>query len=341
MNNILVFTAIIFATTVAIYLFGKNHFVLKKLKTNDEFSCESTKATSPKNIITGTGFVFLIIFYLSIIFFHFHQKVSLPHNFIYFVIMSFLITIISLIDDVKPLDPVLRLLIQFFCVFSSLTSLDLISINIPFKVAILFSLIIWIYIINVTNFIDGSDGVCCINVLNFFIGVLILDYFFNLNSFGVIIAKIIIPILISFLFFNYPPAKNYMGDTGSIFLGFLVGFSILELILKEFYFVIFLYAYPLLDVTIVLFQKTLKGYLPWKRLSDYFFLMPKKKYLYNNKQLSVVSKKIFYCFLIYSILNYTFIILSSYFNNKLLLIGNVIIALLLILFFKSGRIRAN
>ena len=49
-----------------------------------------------------------------------------------------------------------------------------------------------------------------------------------------------------------------MGDAGSIFLGFLVGFSFLELIIKEIYIVIILYIYPLLDCSITLFKKTLK-----------------------------------------------------------------------------------
>jgi len=341
MSNFLVFIAILFATILAISLYNKNYWVLKYLKTNDEFSYESLNSTNPKNVITGTGFIFLVIFYLSLIFFNYYKKVALPNNFIYFVAMSFLITIISLIDDIKKLDPILRLLIQLFCVFSSLTCLSLITVNIPLKIVILLSLIIWIYFINITNFIDGSDGVCCINVLNFFIGILILDYFYDLNCFSVIIAKIIIPILIAFFFFNYPPAKNYMGDAGSIFLGFLVGFSFLELIIKEMYFVIILYIYPLLDCSITLFKKILKGYMPWARLGDYYFLKPKKLNSYNFKELSIVSKKVFYLFFIYSILNFILIILSVYLNNKFFFFANIILAFGLILIFDSEKIKPS
>jgi UDP-N-acetylmuramyl pentapeptide phosphotransferase/UDP-N-acetylglucosamine-1-phosphate transferase len=341
MSNFLVFIAILFATILAISFYNKNYWVLKYLKTNDEFSYESLNSTNPKNVITGTGFIFLVIFYLSLIFFNYYKKVALPNNFIYFVAMSFLITIISLIDDIKKLDPILRLLIQLFCVFSSLTCLYLITVNIPLKIVILLSLIIWIYLINITNFIDGSDGVCCINVLNFFIGILILDYFYDLNCFSVIIAKIIIPILIAFFFFNYPPAKNYMGDAGSIFLGFLVGFSFLELIIKEMYFVIILYIYPLLDCSITLFKKILKGYMPWARLGDYYFLKPKKLNSYNFKELSIVSKKVFYLFFIYSILNFILIILSVYLNNKIFFFANIILAFGLILIFNSEKIKPS
>lgn len=339
MISILIFSVIIFTTILAINFYSKNYWIRKNLKTNDEFSFEILDSSYNKNIISGTGVIFFIIFYLSLFFFNYYKKVSLPYNFIYFIMMSFLIMIISFIDDIKKLDPILRLLIQLFCVFSSLTCLNLIGINIPFKIALLFSVIIWIFLINITNFIDGSDGICCVNVLNFFIGILILDYFYDLDCFAVIIAKIIIPILIGFLFFNYPPAKNYMGDAGSIFLGFLVGFSFLELIIKEIYIVIILYIYPLLDCSITLFKKTLKGYMPWKRLGDYYFLKPKKKNYYNFEQLRIISKKVFYLFIFYSIINFTLIFLSVYFNNIFFIIGNVILAFTLILIFNSEKIK--
>ena len=67
-----------------------------------------------------------------------------------------------------------------------------------------------------------------------------------------------------------------------------------------------------------MFKKILKGYLPWARLGDYYFLKPKKLNSYNFKELSIVSKKVFYLFFIYSILNFILIILSVYLNNKAL-----------------------
>jgi UDP-N-acetylmuramyl pentapeptide phosphotransferase/UDP-N-acetylglucosamine-1-phosphate transferase len=331
------FFLIAIITIFFIYFYNRNNWVLSYLRTNDEFSNENSIHTQ-KKIFTGTGIVFLIIFYFGIFFYSF-QKIYYPHNFFYFVAMLSIITIISFIDDIKRLDPIFRLLIQLICVYSSLTSLNLVSINIPFKISILLSVILWIYFTNITNFIDGSDGVCCINVLNFFFGILILNYFYNFNFFSVTIAKIIIPILMAFLLFNYPSAKNYMGDAGSIFLGFLVGFSALEFIIGGFYVIIILYIYPLLDCSISLTKKILKGYWPWERLSDYYYLIPKKKNSYNNSELAIVSKKIFYYFVTLSSLNIFFLILSIYFNIKLLLIFNILFSFILINIFRGGRIK--
>lgn len=333
------FFLITIITIFSIYFYNRNKWVSNYLRTNDEFSNESSKIRS-KKIFTGTGIVFLIVFYFGIFFYSF-EKFNTPHNFFYFIAMLSIITIISFIDDINRLDPIFRLLIQLICVYSSLTSLNLVSINMPFKISILFSVILWVYFINITNFIDGSDGVCCINVLNFFIGIIILSYFYNFNFFSVTIAKIIVPILLAFLLFNYPSAKNYMGDAGSIFLGFLVGFSVLEFIIGGIYFILILYIYPLLDCSITLTKKILKGYWPWERLGDYYFLMPKKQSSYNNNELTVVSKKVFYYFAAHSILNIFFIVLTIYLNIKLLLFFNILFSFILINIFRSRRIKVN
>ena len=81
-----------------------------------------------------------------------------------------------------------------------------------------FALIVWVYLINITNFIDGSDGHCSMHVLFFMLGVVLDSYFQSEIYFSTILAFIIIPILIIFIvFFNKPKAISFMGDTGSIF----------------------------------------------------------------------------------------------------------------------------
>ena len=73
-----------------------------------------------------------------------------------------------------------------------------------------FVLIIWVYIINITNFIDGSEMVI-VRCMYFFLmlGVVLNSYFQSEIYFSTILAFIIIPILIIFIvFFNKPKAKR-------------------------------------------------------------------------------------------------------------------------------------
>ena len=148
----------------------------------------------------------------------------------------------------------------------------------PLKLSILLALVIWVYFINITNFIDGSDGFCSIHIIIFFLGILLINYLFNINLFSAVIAKVLLPIIVSFLFFNFPNAKIYMGDAGSIFLGFLVGYSFLELsVAGHLFYALSLYAYPIIDCTICILNKFFRGYFPWERHGDYFFLKVKKR----------------------------------------------------------------
>lgn len=84
-----------------------------------------------------------------------------------------------------------------------------------------------VYIINCANLTDGIDGLAgsialIISVMFFLYGVNFTDYSLSLTCsalFGAVLA---------FLVFNFHPAKIFMGDTGSLFLGgFIVGAAML------------------------------------------------------------------------------------------------------------------
>ena len=152
----------------------------------------------------------------------------LPNRYYIFFVSLTILTLVSLWDDIKEIDPKMRLIIQLVLIYFSLTNLNLESLNLPLKLTIFLALAFWVYIINITNFIDGSDGHCAIHSISFFIGTFYISYFFKVESFSYYLALINIPVLIAFLYFNKPNALAFMGDTGSIFLGYIIGFIVLE-----------------------------------------------------------------------------------------------------------------
>lgn len=78
-----------------------------------------------------------------------------------------------------------------------------------------------VYIVNVVNFTDGIDGLCTsvtlVSAIGFFIVAHMLEY--NLIK---VLAAALIGGCIGFLFGNLYPAKIFMGDTGSFFLGGMI-----------------------------------------------------------------------------------------------------------------------
>jgi UDP-N-acetylmuramyl pentapeptide phosphotransferase/UDP-N-acetylglucosamine-1-phosphate transferase len=275
-------------------------------------------------IITNILINFFLDTEVKKIFFDFSQR------FYLFIISIIILTITSLIDFKIKLHPAFRLAIQFIVTFASLSLIKfpLVDPNIiPLKAQFALVIIFWIYIINVTNFIDGIDGMMGLNVLGFLICILVYLFFSNSYKNHIFFISItILPILLTFLIFNWPKAKLFISDCGAIPIGYIVGYLLIYLFSINQYFIFLIsFLYPILDVTLTLFKKTLiKQTVPWARLFDYAFLQPilrgKKKHFFVLKFILMLI-----------LLNITFIILNAkYYVNNIILLSIIIITNFLI-----------
>ena len=154
---------------------------------------------------------------------------NLPNNFFFTLLALSILVFISAADDLKPIDPKIRLIFQLICVYFSISSIPIYELNFPLKISIFICLCAWVYIINITNFTDGSDGFLGTNTIFLYTNLIIINHIFELDLFSSEISLFILPSIIIFLFFNKPNVKLYMGDTGSIFIGFINGYIFLEL----------------------------------------------------------------------------------------------------------------
>lgn len=334
MNLNILLPAISFFITLFLILFIKqNSFFLKKLTVYDEFVLKRGSDKQNK-VVSGTGIVFFITFLISNIFF-LNSNIDLPNRYIFFIISLTILTLLSFKDDIRPIDPKLRLITHLACIYISIATLQINLIPLPLKVSILLSVLIWVYLMNITNFIDGSDGFCAINVIFFYIGILFLSSKVY-PLFSYYLALIILPILLVFLVFNFPNAKIFMGDTGAIFLGFLIGFSFLEVaILINPIYGIILFLYPILDCSITITKKIFRGYMPWDRLGDYYFLLPKRRVRYENRK--QISFFILRNLIIFNCLNMFFFYIFLKVNNYYMLTINLFLAFLLIAIYRLRR----
>ena len=94
---------------------------------------------------------------------------------------------------------------------------------IPHSGSIGLSLLFLVWVINAYNFIDGIDGLA-ISVATFISGGLILVMIITNNSSELTILYFsLLGCALAFMIFNWPPARIFMGDSGSIFLGYIIG----------------------------------------------------------------------------------------------------------------------
>lgn len=128
------------------------------------------------------------------------------------------------IDDVKHIGPKTKFLIQgvlaawvLYCFGGN--PLVVIPI-IPLAVSLTLSWVVLVWLMNLYNFMDGTDGMAASGAV-FMCGALILLLHLNGDESHLkLILGLLAACCIGFLIFNWPNASIFMGDAGSLFLGF-------------------------------------------------------------------------------------------------------------------------
>ena len=222
-NTIIIYSLLSF---LILFLCGKVSYKLNLLDHPNKRKIHS-KATA----YTG-GFAISVILLFSIFLFTVSDK-----NLNIILSIAFLISIIGLIDDKYNLDVSSKLSLQiipifYLVVFENLTLQQIGDYN-YFKVelgsfAIPFTLMCVLLLINAFNYFDGIDG-----TLGFTsISVLVILYFLIPNqNFQLFLILILIPLAI-FLCFNFSLfklPKLFLGDSGSLLIGFVIAFVLIYL----------------------------------------------------------------------------------------------------------------
>ncbi|BBI36191.1 glycosyltransferase family 4 protein [Cohnella abietis] len=141
-----------------------------------------------------------------------------------------LIVVLGALDDKFDLSAKLKLLVQIgaacIVVFGYNIKIDL--LNIPFGSAMqplgewlsIPLTILWIVgVTNAINLIDGLDGLAA-GVSGIAVATLLVMGIIMSNEAIIILSAVLLGSIGGFLFFNFHPAKIFMGDSGSLFLGF-------------------------------------------------------------------------------------------------------------------------
>ncbi len=141
----------------------------------------------------------------------------LGHNWIWLLIVL-LLAAVSLIDDIRGLPVVWRLLAQILAC-AALLWFGMLGLD-WWMLMLVFLALVWMT--NLYNFMDGADGLAGGMAL-FGFGFYGLAAYLAGDLNLAILAGSISTAALAFLLFNFHPARIFMGDAGSISLGFLAG----------------------------------------------------------------------------------------------------------------------
>lgn len=168
----------------------------------------------------------------------FYSIISDFDQLLFTIIISLIFIVPAIIDDLHfKINPYIRLLLillsSFIIIinFNILPQFDFGSLNLILNnhfFQIIFFTLALACVINGQNIIDGTNGLSALTSLSIFSSITFLSHTvgdIELFYFSLFVSSLIV----SFLLFNYPFGKIFLGDSGSYFLGFISGYLIIKI----------------------------------------------------------------------------------------------------------------
>jgi UDP-N-acetylmuramyl pentapeptide phosphotransferase/UDP-N-acetylglucosamine-1-phosphate transferase len=169
---------------------------------------------------------------------------------------------VGAVDDIFVLEVVPRLLLQAVCVAIVVVTLPaelrvLPALPVLFERALIFIGGIWF--VNLINFMDGIDWITVAEVVPITGALAIFGFVGALPQDATITALALCGAMIGFAPFNRPVARLFLGDVGSLPIGLLLGWLLIQLASAHLTAALLLPLYYLADATITLFRRLMRG----------------------------------------------------------------------------------
>jgi UDP-N-acetylmuramyl pentapeptide phosphotransferase/UDP-N-acetylglucosamine-1-phosphate transferase len=188
-----------------------------------------------------------------------------------------LLALVSWIDDLRGLSPGMRLVAQGAAVTIGILVLpgtcSALEIWLGPTLFFVAAGLVWVWWINLFNFMDGIDGLAVSEAAAICSGLLLFALVGDGTDPGAaLLAAGIIGAAIGFLVWNWSPARIFLGDVGSVPLGYLSGFLLLDLACRgRWKIALILPLYFLADATITLLRRLLAGERVWEPHRQHFY----------------------------------------------------------------------
>ena len=205
---------------------------------------------------------------------HPHKNLALHAGLI---IGTVILAIVSWVDDRKGLSPGARLSAHIFaaCIgsFAFAPHAVIFAGHLPFWFDRAIMIIGWAWFMNLYNFMDGIDGITGVETVSIAFGAcLIMTAVGIIDPFPYALTLILTGASLGFLVFNWHPAKIFLGDVGSVPLGYLCGFVLLVLAVHGAWApALIIPLYYLADSGITLTKRILRGEKFWQAHRQHFY----------------------------------------------------------------------
>lgn len=237
----------------------------------------SHKIVTPR----GGGLAFVIIFLIVAPLFEYIAIGSFVYSADLFKILL-PIAFISFLDDISHVPIPIRFFVHLLCAYFAVKWLIhphiILHNEIPISLDLAIGTFALLTFLNVYNFLDGIDGITASESLHLSFTILLLciiryDIIPHVDII-IMIAVIIFGWNIGFMYFNWQPAKIFIGDVGSVTIGFLLGICLLTIASAsaKLFIACFIAAlYYVLDGGLTILVRLVKGERIWEPHLQHFF----------------------------------------------------------------------
>lgn len=188
---------------------------------------------------------------------------------------TLLIAAVGLADDVHSIPVLPRLLLQAACVAA-------IVFNAPESLRIVDAAPLWIerglvllaglWFVNLVNFMDGLDLMTAAEAVPISAAIALLGWLGEVPASTTIVAAALCGALLGFAPFNRPVAKIFLGDVGSLPIGLLLGWCLLQLAWhQQLAACVLLPLYYLTDATVTLFRRIIRREPFWAAHRSHYY----------------------------------------------------------------------
>jgi UDP-N-acetylmuramyl pentapeptide phosphotransferase/UDP-N-acetylglucosamine-1-phosphate transferase len=178
-------------------------------------------------------------------------------------------------DDVKPVPVLPRLLLQAIAVGAIVLAAphDLrITPSVPFWIERGLLVLAGLWFVNLVNFMDGLDWMTVAEVVPITAALALLGLFGELPLTAAIVAAALCGAMIGFAPFNRPVASIFLGDVGSLPIGLLLGWCLLQLAWHQHVAAaLLLPLYYLADATVTLLRRLVRREPFWIAHRSHFY----------------------------------------------------------------------
>lgn len=244
------------------------------------FDYQDARKIHSGNISRLGGVGIAISFFVCTAVYFLITDASLFIEYLPIISAGLIIFVFGFIDDIVTLRAIVKLFIQIVAtclvIFSGNRFTQIGPWQIPSVLSYIFTFCWIIGVVNAFNLIDGLDGLCGSLA---FTTTLTLGIIYTLSGINIsVICFILAASILGFLCFNWPPAKLFMGDCGSQFLGFMLATlplipadSVIEF--NKFLIIASVAAFPIFDTIAAI----------WRRIRDKRPIMsPDKSHLHHK-----------------------------------------------------------